>query len=188
MMEPITAVYVQEDEDWTITVTGFGKTMTARAPGIIAARDRTDQLVEKLNTAGKDATVVHLLNGSALEFTTVYMTARLTRPETAAAPEAPEAPEAAETAETSEASGKEPAGSGSDSTTPATESAASADEVAEPVKEKPKGPNVDLSNGKMAPIADALNTTKGAKPVKSPGPVAGSVTVGGSVTPPVARA
>ncbi|MFE0022666.1 hypothetical protein [Amycolatopsis sp. NPDC059021] len=82
MVEPITATYVQEDADWTITVSGHGKELTARAPGIIAARDRTDQLVEKLAPEGK-STVVHLLNGSALEFTTAYMTARLTLPEIA---------------------------------------------------------------------------------------------------------
>ncbi len=43
MVEAITATYVQQDADWTITV-------------------------------------VHLLNGSALEFTSAYMTARLTLP------------------------------------------------------------------------------------------------------------
>jgi hypothetical protein len=79
MMEAITATYVQEDADWTITVNGYGKELTARAPGIIAARDRADQLVEQLAGDGK-ARVVHLLNGSALDFTSAYMTARLTLP------------------------------------------------------------------------------------------------------------
>ncbi|MEU7782980.1 MULTISPECIES: hypothetical protein [unclassified Amycolatopsis] len=79
MVEAITATYVQEDADWTITVSGQGKELTARAPGIIAARDRADQLVEELAVDGK-ATVVHLLNGSALDFTSAYMTARLTLP------------------------------------------------------------------------------------------------------------
>jgi hypothetical protein len=84
MVEPITAFYVQTDDDWTITVSSLGEEgeeLTASAPGIIAARDRTDQLVEELTPAGKP-TVVHLLNGSALEFTAAYMTARLTLPET----------------------------------------------------------------------------------------------------------
>ncbi|WP_240687319.1 hypothetical protein [Amycolatopsis suaedae] len=81
MAETITAVYVQDDEDWTITVTGLGKEMTARAPGIIAARDTADQLVEKITGEKQPVTVVHLLGGSALEFTTAYMTARLARPE-----------------------------------------------------------------------------------------------------------
>ncbi|MEV6874393.1 hypothetical protein [Amycolatopsis sp. NPDC051128] len=79
MVEAITATYVQEDADWTITVSGHGKELTARAPGIIAARDRADQLVEQLGDGGK-TTVVHLLNGSALDFTSAYMTARLTLP------------------------------------------------------------------------------------------------------------
>ncbi|WIY07425.1 hypothetical protein QRX60_21040 [Amycolatopsis mongoliensis] len=79
MVEAITATYVQEDADWAITVSGHGKELTARAPGIIAARDRADQLVEELGSNGK-TTVVHLLNGSALDFTSAYMTARLTLP------------------------------------------------------------------------------------------------------------
>ncbi|HVV13909.1 hypothetical protein [Amycolatopsis sp.] len=83
MAEPITAIYVQEDDDWTVTVAGQDKTLTSRAPGIIAARDSVDQLVDQLGAAAKGATVVHLLNGSALEFTAAYMTARLTRPESA---------------------------------------------------------------------------------------------------------
>jgi hypothetical protein len=82
MVETITATYVQTGDDWTITVSGLGKQLTARAPGIIAARDRTDQLVEKLTPEGR-TTVVHLLNGSAFEFTSAYMTARLTLPEIA---------------------------------------------------------------------------------------------------------
>ncbi|WP_410654280.1 hypothetical protein [Amycolatopsis sp. lyj-112] len=80
MTEPITASYVQEDDDWQVTVSGSGKELTGRAPGIIAARDRADQLVEKLSPPER-STVVHLLNGSALEFTAAYMTARLTLPE-----------------------------------------------------------------------------------------------------------
>ncbi|SFI99236.1 hypothetical protein SAMN05421835_102431 [Amycolatopsis sacchari] len=88
MAEPITAIYVQEDEDWSVTVSGHGKTLTGHAPGIIAARDNVDQLVESLGPDAKGATVVHLLNGSALEFTAAYMTARLARPEVTA-PESP---------------------------------------------------------------------------------------------------
>ena len=88
MVEAITATYVQQDADWTITVSGSGKQLTARAPGIIAARDRADQLVEQLETEGR-ITVVHLLNGSALEFTSAYMTARLTLPTHSALTEPP---------------------------------------------------------------------------------------------------
>ncbi|MGC7098673.1 hypothetical protein ACPZ19_28715 [Amycolatopsis lurida] len=83
MAATITATYTPEHDDWTVTVTGPGETLTGKAPGIIAARDRADQLVEKL-AGGAKATVVHLLNGSALEFTHAYMSARLTRPEEAA--------------------------------------------------------------------------------------------------------
>ncbi|MBE8520304.1 hypothetical protein ILP97_22880 [Amycolatopsis sp. H6(2020)] len=79
MVETITATYVREDADWAITVSGRGKELTAREPGIIAARDRADQLVEELAGDAK-TTVVHLLNGSALDFTSAYMTARLTLP------------------------------------------------------------------------------------------------------------
>lgn len=81
MVQAITATYVQEEDDWTIKVAGLGQELKGRAPGIIAARDRADQLVEKLVPEGSSPTVVHLLNGSALEFTTAYMTARLARPE-----------------------------------------------------------------------------------------------------------
>jgi hypothetical protein len=83
MAQPIMANYVQQDDDWTVTVAANGKTLTGRAPGIIAARDSVDQLVESLEADAKGATVVHLLNGSALEFTAAYMTARLTRSEVA---------------------------------------------------------------------------------------------------------
>nr|WP_232283982.1 hypothetical protein [Saccharomonospora glauca] len=84
-MQTITAKYVQRDEDWTVTVSGLGKTLKGEASGIIAARDRADQLVEELAGEGANPTVVHLLNGSAYEFTSTYMTARLAR-----GPEAPE--------------------------------------------------------------------------------------------------
>lgn len=93
MAEPITANYVQDNDDWAVTVSGGKKQLTGRAPGIIAARDSVDQLVEKLGPDFKGATVVHLLNGSALEFTATYMTARLTRsgaaPLTVPAPASP---------------------------------------------------------------------------------------------------
>lgn len=86
MMEPIEANYVPDGDDWTITIVGRGKTLTGRAPGLIAARDRADQLVEQLAGDEKNRTVVHRLDGDALEFTTAYLKARLARP---AAPEPP---------------------------------------------------------------------------------------------------
>jgi hypothetical protein len=78
MAEPIEANYTPDGDDWTITIKGRGKTLKATAPGIIAARDRTDQLVEELAPDDEYRTVVHLLNGDAVEFTTAYLTARMT--------------------------------------------------------------------------------------------------------------
>lgn len=92
-MDTITATYAQDDADWTITVAGLGKEFSARAPGIIAARDRADQMVEKVTSERAGRTVVHLLNGSAFDFTAAYMQARLTRTATPdAQPEPPPAP------------------------------------------------------------------------------------------------
>jgi hypothetical protein len=98
MPDPIEVNYVPDGDDWQVTVSGRGQQLTGRAPGLIAARDRADQLVEKVAPEAKFRTVVHLLNGDALEFTTAYLTARLskpaepappaTKPDTAAAPEA----------------------------------------------------------------------------------------------------
>ncbi|MPZ00049.1 MAG: hypothetical protein GEU97_19065 [Actinophytocola sp.] len=77
-VDPITATYAHDDADWTITVSGLGKELTDSAPGIIAARDRADQLVEKVAPERGGRTVVHLLNGSAFDFTAAYIEARLT--------------------------------------------------------------------------------------------------------------
>ena len=81
MVEAITATYVEHDDDWSVTVTGMGEELTEHAPGIIAARDQADQLIESLkpDDGETETVVVHLLHGSALEFTTAYMTARLSR-------------------------------------------------------------------------------------------------------------
>jgi hypothetical protein len=79
-MEPIEANYVPDGDDWTITIVGRGKTLTASAPGLIAARDRADQMVDELTRDEKHRTVVHRLDGDALEFTTAYLNARLARP------------------------------------------------------------------------------------------------------------
>jgi len=88
MADPIEANYIPDGDDWTITIIGRGRTLTAKAPGIIAARDRTDQLVEELTPDEEYRTVVHLLNGDAVEFTTAYLTARMAKTE----PEAPAKP------------------------------------------------------------------------------------------------
>ena len=80
MPDPIEVNYVPDGDDWQVTVSGRGQQLAGRAPGLIAARDRADQLVEKLAPEAKFRTVVHLLNGDALEFTTAYLTARLSKP------------------------------------------------------------------------------------------------------------
>lgn len=82
MADPIEVNYTPDGDDWTVAVKGRGQTLTARAPGLIAARDRADQLVEKIapDEPGHK-TVVHLLDGDAVEFTTAYLTARLAKPE-----------------------------------------------------------------------------------------------------------
>jgi hypothetical protein len=92
MADPIEVNYSPDGDDWTVTVTGRGQTLTGRAPGLIAARDRADQLVEQLtpDEPGRK-TVVHLLDGDAVEFTTAYLTARLAKtPEPAPEPPAQE--------------------------------------------------------------------------------------------------
>lgn len=80
MRDPIEVNYEPDGDDWQVTVTGRGKTMRGKAPGLIAARDRADQLVEKLAPNEERRTVVHLLNGDALAFTSAYLSARLARP------------------------------------------------------------------------------------------------------------
>jgi hypothetical protein len=91
MADPIEANYVPDGADWTVTITGRGRTLTATAPGIIAARDQADQLVEELTPGEVRRTVVHLLNGDAVQFTSEYLTARMTRatPEPEPEPEQP---------------------------------------------------------------------------------------------------
>ncbi|HET9143244.1 hypothetical protein [Actinophytocola sp.] len=92
MGDPIEANYVPDGDDWTVTITGRGRQLSGKAPGIIAARDRTDQLVEELTPGEEHRTVVHLLNGDALEFTTAYLTARMAKAE----PASPQPPAPAE--------------------------------------------------------------------------------------------
>ena len=69
MADPIEAHYTPDGDDWKVAVKGRGRTLTGRAPGLIAARDRADQLVEQLVPERGHRTVVHMLNGDALEFT-----------------------------------------------------------------------------------------------------------------------
>lgn len=109
MADPIEAHYTPDGDDWTVAVKGRGRTLTGRAPGLIAARDRADQLVEQIapEESGRK-TVVHLLNGDAVEFTTAYLTARLARTEEPA-PAEEETPAGA-TAKAPDAPGQETGG------------------------------------------------------------------------------
>lgn len=74
--EHITANYVPDGDDWAVTVTSGSNTETARAPGLIAARDQADQLIEQIapNRAGR--VVIHLLDGDGFAFSTAYLQAR----------------------------------------------------------------------------------------------------------------
>jgi len=89
MADPIEVNYTPDGDDWTVAVKGRGQTLTGKAPGLIAARDRADQLVEKLAPEEPHRTVVHLLEGDAVEFTTAYLTARLAKSEPSAPLEVP---------------------------------------------------------------------------------------------------
>jgi len=77
MRSAITVNYVPDGDDWKITVSSGDETRTATAAGLIAARDRADQLVEKLVPDPAARTVVHLLDGDGVAFTNTYLQARL---------------------------------------------------------------------------------------------------------------
>ncbi|GAA4421652.1 hypothetical protein GCM10023148_22410 [Actinokineospora soli] len=93
MFEPIMANYTPEGDDWNVEVTAAGETRTATAPGLIAARDAADQLVDELVPDDDVRTVVHTLKGDAFEFTAAYLSARLAKPEDPEDPAEPTAPE-----------------------------------------------------------------------------------------------
>ncbi|MFC4858026.1 hypothetical protein [Actinophytocola glycyrrhizae] len=118
MADPIEVHYTPDGDDWSVVVMGRGQTLTGRAPGLIAARDRADQLVETIapDEPGHK-TVVHLLDGDAVEFTTAYLTARLAKTE----PDKPDAPAAGETPE----------------------KAATTEAAAEPAREEPPKPRAE---------------------------------------------
>ena len=75
---PILVNYRPQGEDWTVDVRSDGTVLTEQAPGLIAARDRADQMVEQLTgpDTERKPTVVHLLEGDAFAFTTAYLHAR----------------------------------------------------------------------------------------------------------------
>ncbi|MBP2474408.1 hypothetical protein JOF53_003280 [Crossiella equi] len=100
---PITVDYLPDGDDWTVTVRYRQQEQTATAPGLIAARDQADQIVERLAPGVPHRTVVHLLDGDAFAFTTAYLHARhglaplggvpAPPPESQPAPEEPAAPQ-----------------------------------------------------------------------------------------------
>ncbi|WP_020657394.1 hypothetical protein [Amycolatopsis benzoatilytica] len=187
MVETITATYEHDNDDWTITVSGNGKELTGKAPGIIAARDAADQLVEKI-APNERPTVVHLLNGNALEFTSAYMAARLTLPEI----EPLEIPPSggAKAAKESEADASADAKPSSDA---ASSDSSDKDEPAAPDGKAPAGPaSAAAAVEKAEPVKPTMPPGKrlpkeveDRKPgeAKRPG-----VTAGASATPPAARA
>ncbi|WP_037358575.1 hypothetical protein [Amycolatopsis orientalis] len=175
MVETITATYKHDNDDWTITVSGRGKELTGKAPGIIAARDRADQLVEKL-APNERPTVVHLLNGNALEFTSAYMAARLTLPEI----EPLEVPPSGG-AKAAKESSSDASGSGADKAeAPAAGAAGSTDSAGAAGSEKDKAAKPALPPSKQLP-----KEVEDRKPDEASRP---GVTAGASATPPVARA
>jgi hypothetical protein len=79
MRAPITVNYTPDGEDWTVTVSVAGEetARSAKAVGLIAARDRADQMVAQIAPDEDGRRVVHLLDGDAYAFTNSYLQARL---------------------------------------------------------------------------------------------------------------
>ena len=72
----ITANYVPDGDDWLVTVGTEAEQKTARAPGLIAARDQADQLIEEFAPDRAGRVVIHLLDGDGFAFSTAYLQAR----------------------------------------------------------------------------------------------------------------
>lgn len=72
----ITANYVPDGDDWSVTVTAGDEKTTARAPGLIAARDKADQIIEEVAPNPNGRVVIHLLDGDGFAFSTAYLQAR----------------------------------------------------------------------------------------------------------------
>jgi hypothetical protein len=79
MRAPITVNYTPDGDDWTVTIAVAGEdtVYSARAVGLIAARDQADQMVAQIAPDDDDRRVVHLLDGDAYAFTNSYLQARL---------------------------------------------------------------------------------------------------------------
>ncbi|CCH28525.1 hypothetical protein ABZ816_29505 [Actinosynnema sp. NPDC047251] len=72
----LTANYRRDGDDWVVTVRSDARSLEARAPGLIAARVRADQLVDELAGGRRNRTVVHMLDGDAFAFSVVYLHTR----------------------------------------------------------------------------------------------------------------
>lgn len=77
MQAPIAIDYTRDGDDWKVTARRSDELLQATAPGLIAARDKADQLIEQLARDDEEKTVVHLLDGDAFAFTEAYLHARL---------------------------------------------------------------------------------------------------------------
>jgi hypothetical protein len=183
MADPIEAHYTPDGDDWSVAVTGRGRTLTGRAPGLIAARDRADQLVEQLapqETGHK--TVVHMLNGDAVEFTTAYLTARLTRSEDPA-PQEPEAPvpgaePADDTApEAKESTGEEESGEAAPAKTAPADGEAAASE--DPAASQQAPANQEAPVNREAPANQEAPTPANAANANREAPPAANADAGG---------
>ncbi|WHT20569.1 hypothetical protein N8J89_05740 [Crossiella sp. CA-258035] len=95
---PITVDYMPEGEDWTVTVRYGQLEEAATAPGLIAARDQADQILERI-APGTPSRAVHLLDGDAFAFTTAYLHARHGLTPVAEAPTQPDGEEVEEAEE-----------------------------------------------------------------------------------------
>jgi hypothetical protein len=73
---PITADYRRDGDDWAVTVRAPGKRLDATAPGLIAARVHAEQLVDEIAEGHADRVVVHMLEGDAFAFSTLYLHTR----------------------------------------------------------------------------------------------------------------
>lgn len=72
----ITANYVPDGDDWSVTVTTDYGRESARAPGLIAARDKADQIIDRFAPSRHGRVVIHLLDGDGFAFSTAYLQAR----------------------------------------------------------------------------------------------------------------
>ncbi|AOS62247.1 hypothetical protein [Actinoalloteichus hymeniacidonis] len=85
----LVAEYTVDGDEWTVTVSDGTHIRTARADDLVTARESADRLAGELRTGGEHPTVVHLLDGDALAFTSAYLTARHVTPR-ASRPNEPE--------------------------------------------------------------------------------------------------